>query len=111
MVDVRLPWAPEAVDQARAALVEVRGLRAAVEDRLGLLVSEVVAEAVRNAGGERDGLTLRVAVEDRVRVEMSDTTGLLDPLAAAGGFGFRLLDQLADSWGAEPGLVWFELAR
>jgi hypothetical protein len=112
VVDIRLPWAPEAVDQARAALAEVRGLRSAVEDRLGLLVSEVVAEAVRAREGQPDGLELRVIVDGVVRVELSDGEGRLDPLAAGGtGFGLRLLDHLAESWGAEPRLVWFELIR
>jgi hypothetical protein len=107
VVDVRLPRAPEAVDQARAALAEVRGLRAAVEDRLGLLVSEVVGGAVRDSDGRADGLELKVVVDGVVRVELSDDAGQLDPLGA--GFGFRLLDHLADSWGAEARLVWFEL--
>jgi hypothetical protein len=111
VVDVRLPWAPEAVDQARAALAEVRGLRSAVEDRLGLLVSEVVAEAVRESDGQANGLELRVIVDGLVRVELSDDGGRLDPVSAGAGFGVRLLDQLAESWGAEPRLVWFELTR
>jgi hypothetical protein len=108
VVDIRLPWAPEAVDQARAALAEVRGLRSAVEDRLGLLVSEVVGEAVRHAAGGANGLALRVMVNGTVRVELIDNGGRLDPNS---GFGLRLLDHLADSWGAESSLVWFELTR
>ena len=111
VVDVRLPWAPEAVDKARAALAEVRGLRSAVEDRLGLLVSEVVGEAVRDSAGEANGLLLRVLLNGIVRVELSDAGGRLDPVGSNAGFGLRLLDHLADSWGAEARLVWFELAR
>jgi hypothetical protein len=110
VVDLRLPWAPEAVDESRAALAKVRGLRGAVEDRLALLVTEVVGEAVRSADGKPDGLVLKVTVDGHVRVEVRDAAGGLDP-AARGGFGFKLLDHLADRWGAEPGVVWFELER
>jgi hypothetical protein len=113
VVDLRLPSAPEAVDQSRAALAKVRGLRPAVEDRLGLLVTEVVGEAVRNTDGDGDagGLTLRVTVDDVVRVDVRDAGVGFDPAAGSGGFGFKLLDHLADRWGAEPGSLWFELKK
>jgi hypothetical protein len=112
VVDLTLSWAPEAVDQSRAALAKVRGLRPAVEDRLALLVTEVVGEAVRGgAGGSDDGLTLKVTVNAAVHVEVCDAGGGFDPVAASGGFGFKLLDHLADRWGAEPGCVWFELEK
>jgi signal transduction histidine kinase len=111
VVDLRLPSAPEAVDQSRAALAKVRGLRPAVEDRLALLVTEVVGEAVRNAVTADDGLTLRVVVNHVVRVDVRDAGAGFDPGAAGGGFGFKLLDHLADRWGAEPGSLWFELQK
>jgi hypothetical protein len=111
VVDLTLPWAPEAVDQSREALAKVRGLRSAVEDRLALLVTEVVGEAVRGAGGSDQGLTLKVTVNDVVHVEVRDAGAGFDPVAASGGFGFKLLDHLADRWGAEPGCVWFELEK
>jgi hypothetical protein len=117
VVDLTLPWAPEAVDESRAALAKLRGLRAAVEDRLALLVTEVVGEAVRDADASGDGLTLKVTVNHVVHVEVRDAGasahggGGFDPVAASGGFGFKLLDHLADRWGAEPGCVWFELEK
>jgi hypothetical protein len=111
VVDLRLPSAPEAVDQSRAALAKVRGLRPAVEDRLGLLVTEVVGEAVRNTDGHGDGLTLKVTVNEVVRVDVRDAGTGFDPAAGSGGFGFKLLDHLADRWGAEPGSLWFELQK
>jgi hypothetical protein len=111
VVDLRLPWAPEAVDESRAALAKVRGLRGAVEDRLALLVTEVVGEAVRSPDGKPEGLGLKVTIDGRVRVEVRYGGSALDPVAASGGFGFKLLDHLADRWGAEPGVVWFELER
>jgi hypothetical protein len=111
VVDLRLPWAPEAVDESRAALAKVRGLPGAVEDRLALLVTEVVGEAVRSSDGKPDGLLLKVVIDGRVRVEVRDAGSGFDPVAASGGFGFKLLDHVADRWGAEPGVVWFELER
>lgn len=111
VIDVRLPWAPEAVDESRAALAKVRGLRAAVEDRLALLVTEVVGEAVRHADGKPNGLMLKVTLDGSVHVEVRDSGSGFDPVAASGGFGFKLLDHLADRWGAEPGIIWFELER
>jgi hypothetical protein len=111
VVDLWLPRAPEAVDQAREALSKLRGLRPAVEDRLALLVTEVVGEAVRNANGGGDGLMLKVLLDDIVRVDVAAEGAGFDPVAARAGFGFKLLDHLADSWGAEPSLVWFELKK
>jgi hypothetical protein len=111
VVDLRLPRAPEAVDQAREALAKVRGLRPAVEDRLALLVTEVVGEAVRNANANGNGLTLKVALDDIVRVDVAAEGSGFDPVAASGGFGFKLLDHLADRWGAEPSRIWFELKK
>jgi hypothetical protein len=52
-----------------------------------------------------------VIVDGSVRVELTDDGGRLDPVGSPAGFGLRLLDHLADSWGAEAHLVWFELAR
>jgi hypothetical protein len=112
VVDLALPWAPEAVDESRAALAKMRGLRPAVEDRLALLVTEVVGEAVRGAGGDGDnGLTLTVSINSVVHVEVRDAGAGFNPVAASGGFGFKLLDHLADRWGAEPGCVWFDLEK
>lgn len=86
-----------------------------------LLVSELVTNTIRHGGGE-PGDTLEIVFEaesgdslyiavcqrgpvGRVQVES-------DPLARRGGWGLRLVDQLAAEWGVQedPHCVWFRLA-
>ena len=91
-----------------------------------LAISEVAANAVRH-GLLRPGQdTLRLVIDaddDRLRIELEQSTAavgvrvveprLQDPVRV-GGFGLRLVEQLADEWGVEigpPGHVWFEFRR
>jgi anti-sigma regulatory factor (Ser/Thr protein kinase) len=87
---------------------------------LQLLVTEIVANAVRHGGVGEDGeIDLRVDVGDgRVRVEMRDTGTQADPrlrtpdLGGGGGFGMLLVSRMSERWGVdhEPNVVmWFEL--
>jgi two-component sensor histidine kinase len=94
---------------------------AAVRDDLLLLVSELVTNALRHAGMGSDRL---------LRVELRRWPGLVglavvdegtgftpdpDRLGSdeSGGFGLRLVDQIADRWGVAPtetgARVWFEI--
>jgi anti-sigma regulatory factor (Ser/Thr protein kinase) len=90
-----------------------------------LAVTELAANAIRH-GGLPAGGTVRLVVEaddDRVRVEVEQSTSAqdvhvvpprLDDLRHVGGFGLRLVEHTADSWGHEdgpPGRVWFEFRR
>ena len=95
-------------------------------DRAGdaqLAISEIAANAVRHGGLRPDQDTIRLVIEAdefRVHVEMEQATaahgvGIVEPRPAGplsiGGFGLRLVDQVADDWGFEPGppgSVWFE---
>jgi hypothetical protein len=82
-----------------------------------LMVSELVGNAIIHAGGE---ITVTVRVDDgRVRVEVHDGSRVLpepqkdDPLRP-GGYGLRIVQTLAFSWGVIPvaadgKTVWFEL--
>jgi anti-sigma regulatory factor (Ser/Thr protein kinase) len=82
-----------------------------------LLTSEIATNAVLHA---RTPFRVRVIeVSDHVRVEISnDEPELLlamkDP-SEHGGRGLRIVDQLANHWGAESSrgdkVVWFELRR
>ena len=84
-----------------------------------LLTSELVANAVRHA--EADPIAVRFAVIlEHVRVEVGDDGPGFDPEiradepGPAGGWGLRLVDELADRWGVADGdgsRVWFEIDR
>jgi anti-sigma regulatory factor (Ser/Thr protein kinase) len=85
-------------------------------ERAQLAVSELVANAVVHAHSR---VTLRVSVDGRVRLEVSDT----DPSAIVmprivepehqGGRGLRLVADLSRSWGVQRGTrgktVWCEV--
>jgi anti-anti-sigma factor len=117
-IDVELESSPSAPARARGALDEI-------EDRLSpermrdvrLLVSELVTNAVRHAGGEAvrlvvalRGTLLRIEVHDPGRgFELKPPPD--DPLRAS-GWGLVLVEELADRWGIDHHprtRVWFEM--
>jgi serine/threonine-protein kinase RsbW len=113
----------KAAGHARRVLAErlSAALPANVLGDLQLLVTEIVANAVRHGGVGEDGeIDLRVDVDDgRVRVEMRDSGVQADPrlrapdLGGGGGFGMLLVSRMSERWGVdhEPNVVmWFELA-
>lgn len=87
-------------------------------DRASLLVSELVTNAIRHAGGQ---VRVRMRRGSRtISVEVADNdTRMPRPRRAAGtdegGRGLQLVDALADRWGVRPTgegkVVWFELRR
>jgi anti-sigma regulatory factor (Ser/Thr protein kinase) len=91
-------------------------VRADVVDDLSLLVTEVVANAIRHAGSDiRLEMSMSPAV---VRVEVFDGSSELPVLrhpvpTSDSGRGLRLVDALATRWGSRRQLdgkvVWFEL--
>jgi anti-sigma regulatory factor (Ser/Thr protein kinase) len=114
---VDLPNDECAPADARAFVVAVARDHLAEQrvDDLALLVSELVTNVVRWA---RTTSVLRVELHDEsVHVELTDFCAQLpqhrDTAGAHGGFGLRLLDQLASSWGTRPfdggKTVWFDL--
>jgi anti-sigma regulatory factor (Ser/Thr protein kinase) len=99
----------------RAHLLEW-GLDDAV-DTAELLVSEVVSNAVRHAGGARIGL--RLVRTDALLFEVTDDEPELPTLLGTGvydesGRGLRVVSRLAREWGASAAghrkTVWFEQA-
>ena len=117
-IDVELPSTPAAPARARGALDEMEGRIAAERMRdVRLLVSELVTNAVRHAGG--DAVRLVVALRGtRLRIEVHDPGhGFTlvpppdDPLRAS-GWGLVLVEELADRWGIDHDprtRVWFEM--
>ena len=95
-------------------------------DDAGLAISELAANAVRH-GQLRPGQdTIRLLIDaddDHVRIEVEQATAAvgvrvveprLQDTVRVGGFGLRLVEQMADEWGFEtgpPGHVWCEFRR
>jgi anti-sigma regulatory factor (Ser/Thr protein kinase) len=120
-LDLELQRAPEAPAVARAAaagLCQQIGLTHARCQTLLLLVSEIVTNAVIHSKALPDTPIRFSAAADRhhVRVDVHDGGSGFTPrpqTGVHGGWGLRLLDQQARSWGiddAQGTLVWFELA-
>jgi anti-sigma regulatory factor (Ser/Thr protein kinase) len=117
-IDVELPSTSSAPARARGALDRMEGRIApdCMRD-VRLLVSELVTNAVRHAGG--DAVRLVVALKGtRLRIEVHDPgRGFVlepppdDPLRAS-GWGLVLVEELADRWGIDHDprtRVWFEM--
>lgn len=108
-----LPRAPEAAALARQAVDSFAAVIGQARTEVArLLVSELATNAVRHGAGEItldihvEAGDLCVAVEDQGQEQPT-----LRPPGPDGGYGLRLVDQLADDWGAEEGSthVWFIL--
>ena len=113
-----LPHASSAPARARQLIDQMDCLRPEVAMNARLLVSELVANAVRHVarGGE---IGMHVAlVADSLRVEVVDPGNGFVPRARTSdspmgsGWGLHLVDELSDRWGVEsdgPTRVWFEI--
>jgi two-component sensor histidine kinase len=83
-----------------------------------LLVSELISNAVKYGVGAIL-LRIRTRGRHRVLVEVRDEGGGFSPPVRRvsrfepGGFGFRLVDEIASRWGIQEGSahVWFEIDR
>jgi anti-sigma regulatory factor (Ser/Thr protein kinase) len=110
-----LPRSPDSVAVARQLVhAETGRFDAGRRDDASLMVSELVTNALHHGIGT---ITLRVEDEaGAIRVEVSDEGNVAvaprpDP-GAHGGWGLRIVEQLADEWGVREGStnVWFRLA-
>ena len=125
LLALQLPSRPEAPSAARKALASLNGaLHLISEARLRdaqLLVSELVAKAVRHAVSDAVAMTVSAtATTFRVEVANSgpafDASNLPEPSAErAGGWGLRIVDVVTHRWGVTPDgthlRVWFEIDR
>ncbi len=120
-LDLTLPSEAGSVAEARsrvcAAIAPEFGANEV--ERLKLLVSEVVTNAVRHGDGS-EPVELHATWNNEVRVEVSDhgdgftPTPRIGALDEPGGFGLYLVGRLADRWGVETDTgttVWFVLRR
>jgi two-component sensor histidine kinase len=114
---IALPAEPGAAGIARRALHEAR-LSEDLEHTVGLLTTELIANALRHSGlRDRDRIILAARfVSDFVRVEVGDPGPGFDPELRHGnrGFGLRMVDKLSSRWGVEVQngtRVWFEVDR
>lgn len=121
-----LPDRAAAPAAARKALTALNGsLHLVSEPRLRdaqLLITELVANAVRHGGSEAAPVRVEVrASAEAMRVEISDDGDGFDPdtleppsTQHGGGWGLRIVAALAHRWGIERGAlttVWFEIDR
>lgn len=114
IVNRELPRLPTAAGIARELVrAHTTGFGLQQRENAVLLVSELVSNALLHGIGV---ISLRVDVEaEGVRVEVSDEGNVaLAPSptpGAHGGWGLRLVDELANSWGVLAGStrVWFRL--
>jgi serine phosphatase RsbU (regulator of sigma subunit)/anti-sigma regulatory factor (Ser/Thr protein kinase) len=120
---VHLPVETDAVPTARRAIKELeRALEPELFEKVALLVSELVTNAVRHASAP-DSATIELRAEafgDRVRVEVSDRGPGFEPRRrtvgerSASGWGLYLVDALSDRWGVSRTggtTVWLEIDR
>ncbi len=115
---IQLPKEATAPATARQVIDGFDRLRPEVAVNARLLVSELVANAVRHV--RREGqIGMQVAVrEDSLRVEVVDPGAGFQPRARTAqsplgsGWGLHLVDELSDRWGVDatgPTRVWFEI--
>lgn len=118
-LELHLDPGPRAPVEARAALERLRGsVDPELLEDVRLVVSELVTNAVLHGPSDRGPVTLklRVAGPGRVCGEVADqgdgVVEILEEASDGGGWGLRLLDELADRWGVREGSthVWFELS-
>jgi anti-sigma regulatory factor (Ser/Thr protein kinase) len=124
--EIEVVAGPDAAALARAEVsqLDVVQLQPRIAD-VELAISEIVTNAVRH-GGLREGVDpVRITVEageDSVTITVEQPTIAEDVHVTephfddqnAGGFGLRLVEEVADSWGHEPGppgRVWMKFHR
>jgi two-component sensor histidine kinase len=111
-----LPRSPDSVGAARRLVSRhTPSLDPGQRQDAVLMVSELVTNAVVHGVG---AISLRIdAGADTVRIEVADEGNIAIPPSpqpsAHGGWGLRIVEQLADDWGVLDGStrVWFRLGR
>jgi anti-sigma regulatory factor (Ser/Thr protein kinase) len=119
-LDARFGCVPQSVGQARALLRQLpTPLSSPDADVVGLVVSELVANAVRHgcSPGAEVGVQL-VRAPGWLRAEVTQPGPLFDPqevarrrVGQARGWGLLIVERLSRSWGVDPArrCVWAEI--
>jgi two-component sensor histidine kinase len=117
-VSLQLESGPDAAVRARDEVRQL--LRDRVDDELlldlQLIVSELVTNAVRYSPGPEIRVSLAPAEDGSIRGEVEDggsgDIAIRKNADHSGGFGLRIVDAVATSWGVYEGSthVWFEIA-
>jgi two-component sensor histidine kinase len=119
VLDVDIARDVDAPSEARRAVRSLRGqLDADVLADATLLVSELVTNSVKYGEGSIL-MRLRTRGARQVTAEVLDEGAGFDPherrpsRSAPGGFGLRLVDEIASRWGIrdDSARVWFEIDR
>ena len=107
---------PDAPRRARRLVRSWLGDDAARSERAELLVSELVSNVVNHVGAD---MVVRCSRRgDRIRIEVTDPSAVPPQMtgvpSAGGGYGLRIIEALAESWGYDTGergkSIWFEIA-
>ena len=115
-LSTNLPRSPDSVSAARQLVnSHTTSLGPQQREDAALMVSELVTNAVVHGVG---AIWLRIDAEgDTARIEVADDGNVAvapspEP-GAHGGWGLRIVEQLADDWGVLDGStkVWFRLGR
>jgi anti-sigma regulatory factor (Ser/Thr protein kinase) len=104
-----LPVAPEASARARRVLEKTAGpVAPAVLDDLRVVISELVANAVKHTGPQSDQIELRITrLRTCIRIEVTDHGPGFYPSVPPppsdrdSGWGLYLVDKLTARWGVE----------
>jgi two-component sensor histidine kinase len=115
---VRLLGGLDAPARARSALGSHSSL-ASLFEPVRLLVTELVTNSVKHGGAGPTQLieVVLTSSPNKVRVEVADRGPGFEPEVKPrefGGFGFLLVDKIADRWGVlsdRGSRVWFEIDR
>src|ERR671919_3274187 len=108
IVSFSVPGGKRAAGMARRSVLSSRiGVPGVMRQRLALLLSELVTNAIQHCGaGPHETIQVRLSsTPQRVRVEVHDPGSTSprprDRLESGGGYGLLLVDRLADGWGRE----------
>jgi anti-sigma regulatory factor (Ser/Thr protein kinase) len=119
LLTARLDGGVDAPTRARSELRRLHGRLGDAYEDVELLVSELVTNAVRHADADLIEMSV-VGADSTLRVEVTAPGPPLEKdvvqqaRAAQGGYGFALVERLAERWGVsnddDGTRVWFEMA-